>query len=172
MSKFADIEIDPGIIRRAARGDARAHEIIYRAFSAPVYSICLRFTKVPAHAEDLVQETFVRLVRSFGDGEARPGHLRGLVFSIAKNLVIDVYRRRGVRGHGQAEAPDPDALTGDEGPDADEAARAQLGGCVRAMLNTLPDESKDALIAHDIEGTRITDLAEAAGIGESRLRNV
>jgi DNA-directed RNA polymerase specialized sigma24 family protein len=56
MSKFADIDIDPGIIRRAASGDARAHEIIYRAFSTPVYSICLRFTKVPAHAEDLVQE--------------------------------------------------------------------------------------------------------------------
>ena len=56
MSKFADIYIDPGIIKRAAAGDARAHEIIYRAFSAPVYSVCLRFTKVPAHAEDLVQE--------------------------------------------------------------------------------------------------------------------
>ena len=45
MAKFADIEIDPGIIRRAAAGDAKAHEIIYRAFSTPVYSICLRFTK-------------------------------------------------------------------------------------------------------------------------------
>jgi RNA polymerase sigma-70 factor (ECF subfamily) len=64
MSKFADIHIDPGIVRRAAAGDARAHEIIYRAFSAPVYSICLRFTKVPAHAEDLVQETFIEIMRS------------------------------------------------------------------------------------------------------------
>ena len=44
MSKFADIEIDPGIIRRAAKGDVRAHEIISRAFASPVYSICLRFT--------------------------------------------------------------------------------------------------------------------------------
>ncbi len=60
MSKFADINIDDGIIRRAARGDARAHEIIYRAFATPVYAICLRFTKVPAHAEDLVQEPFIR----------------------------------------------------------------------------------------------------------------
>ena len=63
MSKFADIDIDPGIIRRAAKGDARAHEIIYRAFSAPVYSICLRFTKVPAHAEDLTQDVFLGAVR-------------------------------------------------------------------------------------------------------------
>ena len=64
MSKFADIDIDPGIIRRAAKGDVRAHEIIYRAFSSPVYSICLRFTKAPAHAEDLTQETFIEIMRS------------------------------------------------------------------------------------------------------------
>ena len=46
MSKFADIHIDRAIIKRAARGDARAHEILYRAFATPVYSLCLRFTRV------------------------------------------------------------------------------------------------------------------------------
>jgi RNA polymerase sigma-70 factor (ECF subfamily) len=124
-----------------------------------------------ALAEDLVQETFVRLIRAFGDGQAQPSHLRGLVFSIAKNLVIDVYRRRGVRGYGKGEAPDPDALSGDEGPNADQAARDALGGCLKAMVETLPDESKDALIAHDLEGTRIAELAEAAGIGESGMKS-
>ena len=75
MSKFADIVIDKGIIRRAARGDARAHEIIYRAFATPVYSLCLRFTKSPAQAEDLVQETFIEIMRSIAKfrGEAALG---------------------------------------------------------------------------------------------------
>jgi RNA polymerase sigma-70 factor (ECF subfamily) len=75
MSKFADIQIDPAIVKRAARGDSRAHEIIYRAFSAPVYSLCLRFTKVPAQAEDLVQETFIEIMRSIAKfrGEAALG---------------------------------------------------------------------------------------------------
>ena len=49
MSRFADIRIDDSIVKRAARGDVRAYEIIYRAFATPVYSLCLRFTKVPAH---------------------------------------------------------------------------------------------------------------------------
>ena len=64
MSKFADIQIDEAIVRRARRGDARAYEIIYRAFATPVYSLCLRFTKVPAHAEDLLQDTFIEVMRS------------------------------------------------------------------------------------------------------------
>lgn len=75
MSKFADIRIDPAIIKRATRGDAKAHEILYRAFSAPVYSICLRFTRVPAHAEDLLQETFIEVIRNISRfrGEAPVG---------------------------------------------------------------------------------------------------
>ena len=75
MSKFADIQIDAAIIKRAARGDARAHEILYRAFASPVYSLCLRFTRVPAHAEDLVQETFIEVMRSIKQyrGEAAIG---------------------------------------------------------------------------------------------------
>ncbi len=75
MSKFADIQIDPGIVKRAARGDAKAHEIIYRAYSAPVYSVCLRFTRVPAQAEDLLQETFIEVIRSIASfrGEAPLG---------------------------------------------------------------------------------------------------
>ena len=75
MSKFADIEIDPAIVRRAARGDSRAHEIIYRSFATPVYSLCLRFTRVPAHAEDLTQETFIEIMRTIGKfrGDAAQG---------------------------------------------------------------------------------------------------
>ncbi len=55
MSKFIDIQIDPAIVKRAARGECKAHEIIYRSFATSVYSVCLRFTRVPAHAEDLLQ---------------------------------------------------------------------------------------------------------------------
>ena len=75
MSKFSDIQIDAAIVKRAARGDVKAHEILYRAFSAPVYSVCLRFTRVPAQAEDLLQETFMEVIRSISGfrGEAPVG---------------------------------------------------------------------------------------------------
>ena len=75
MSKFADISIDAAIVKRAARGDTKAHEILYRAYSAPVYSVALRFTRVPAQAEDLLQETFIEVMRSIAGfrGEAPVG---------------------------------------------------------------------------------------------------
>jgi RNA polymerase sigma-70 factor (ECF subfamily) len=98
MSKFADIQIDPAIVKRAARGDARAHEIIYRAFSAPVYSICLRFTRVPAQAEDLVQETFIEIMRSIAKfrGEAALGSwIRRIAVSKALMYLRSAWTARG-----------------------------------------------------------------------------
>jgi len=98
MSKFADIEIDKGIIKRAAQGDVRAHEIIYRAFSAPVYSICLRFTKAPAHAEDLVQETFIEIMRSIAKfrGEAALGSwIRRIAVTKSLMFLRSAWTKRG-----------------------------------------------------------------------------
>jgi RNA polymerase sigma-70 factor (ECF subfamily) len=98
MSKFADIQIDPAIVKRAARGDVRAHEIIYRAFAAPVYSICLRFTRVPAQAEDLVQETFIEIMRSIAKfrGEAALGSwIRRIAVSKALMYLRSAWTARG-----------------------------------------------------------------------------
>ena len=98
MSKFADIQIDPSIVKRAARGDVRAHEIIYRAFATPVYSLCLRFTRVPAHAEDLVQETFIEIMRSIAKfrGEAALGSwIRRIAVSKALMFLRSAWTARG-----------------------------------------------------------------------------
>ena len=64
MAGFAGKTIDPGIVERARRGDMRAHESIYRVFSAPVYSLLARMTGSTVTADDLSQETFIEVIRS------------------------------------------------------------------------------------------------------------
>ena len=98
MSKFTDIQIDPAIVKRATRGDAKAHEIIYRAFSAPVYSVCLRFTRIPAQAEDLLQDTFIEVIRSIGQfrAEAPLGiWVRRIAISKALMFLRSAWHKRG-----------------------------------------------------------------------------
>ena len=98
MSKFADILIDPAIVKRATRGDAKAHEILYRAFSAPVYSVCLRFTRVPAQAEDLLQETFIEVIRKIAQfrGDAPVGiWIRRIAVSKALMFLRSAWHARG-----------------------------------------------------------------------------
>jgi RNA polymerase sigma-70 factor (ECF subfamily) len=165
MSRFADIQIDPGIVRRAARGDARAHGIIYKAFSTPVYSICLRFTRVPAHAEDLLQETFIEVMRSIPKfrGEAALGSwIRRIAVSKALMFLRSAWHSRGqsldddweeftpgnATSHGISEKPD-------QAIDLDTA------------LADLPAVSRAVVWLHDIEGFTHKEIATMMGKTES-----
>ncbi len=165
MSKFADIQIDPAIVKKAARGDSKAHEIIYRAFATPVYSICLRFTKVPAHAEDLVQETFIEIMRSIPKfrGEAALGSwIRRIAVTKSLMFLRSAWTKRGqtleddwqdvtegqAASHGISSHPD-DALDLD------------------AALANLPDVSRAVVWLHDVEGFTHKEIAGLMGKTES-----
>lgn len=165
MSKFADIQIDPAIVKRAARGDARAHEIIYCAFAAPVYSLCLRFTRVPAQAEDLVQDTFIEIMRSIAKfrGEAALG---SWVRRIAVSKAL-MYLRSAWTARGQSLGEDwHDVTPGDvskHGVSSDPEAALDLD----AALANLPAVGRTVVWLHDVEGFTHKEIAALMGRTES-----
>ncbi len=148
MSKFADIRIDPAIVKRAARGDARAHEIIYRAFAAPVYSICLRFTRIPAQAEDLVQETFIEIMRSIAKfrGEAALGSWIRRI-AVSKALM---YLRSAWTARGQSLADDWDEVTPGDVASHGVSSRPDVALDLDAALANLPPVSRWPMIGTSI----------------------
>ena len=165
MSKFADIEIDPGIVKRAARGDVRAHEIIYRAFATPVYSICLRFTKAPAHAEDLVQETFIEVMRSIAGfrGEAALGSwIRRIAVSKALMFLRSAWTKRGQSlGDDWHEVTEGQAVSHGVSSHPDDAIDLD------AALANLPDVARAVVWLHDVEGFTHKEIAALMGKTES-----
>lgn len=165
MSKFADIQIDPGIVKRAARGDVRAHEIIYRAFSAPVYSICLRFTRVPAHAEDLLQDTFIEVMRSIGGfrGEASLGSwVRRVAVSKALMFLRSAWHKRG-----QSLDDNWDDVTPGGGEKHGVSGRPDQALDLDAALGSLPPVSRAVVWLHDVEGFTHKEIAGMLGKTES-----
>lgn len=165
MSKFVDIEIDPGVVKLAARGDVRAHEIIYRAFCSPVYSICLRFTRVPAHAEDLLQETFLEVIRSIGAfrGEAPLGAwIRRIAVTKALMFLRSAWLCRG-----QSLDEDWDDVTpGRAGTTAASDTPDQAIDLDQALAN-LPAVSRAVVWLHDVEGFTHKEIAGFMGKTES-----
>ncbi len=164
MSKFVDIQIDDAIIRRASRGDAKAHEIIYRAYSSPVYSVVLRFTRVPAHAEDLLQETFVEVMRSISKfrGDAPLGiWIRRIAISKALMFLRSAWHSRGQSLDDDWEQNLPcRAVSGDSrGPD--DALDLD------AALAELPEVSRAVVWLHDVEGFTHKEIAALMGKTES-----
>jgi len=165
MSKFADIQIDQAIIKRAARGDARAHEIIYRAFATPVYSICLRFTRIPANAEDLVQETFIEIMRSIANfrGEAALGSWIRRI-AVTKSLM---FLRSAWTARSQTLAEGFDDMTAGDNLSHGISRHPDDAMDLDAALANLPDVSRTVVWLHDVEGFTHKEIASFMGKTES-----
>lgn len=165
MSKFADILIDPAIVKRAARGDAKAHEILYRAFSAPVYSVCLRFTRVPAQAEDLLQETFIEVIRKISQfrGDAPVGiWIRRIAVSKALMFLRSAWHARG-----QSLDDDWEEITFDGRASAAGSQRHDQAMDLDAALADLPAVGRTVVWLHDVEGYTHKEIAGLMGKTES-----
>ena len=165
MSKFTDIDIDPAIVKRACAGDAKAHEIIYRAFSAPVYSVCLRFTRVPAHAEDLLQETFIEVIRKIGQfrAEAPLGvWVRRIAVSKALMFLRSAWHQRG-----QSLDDDWEEMTFERRGMPLNPVRQDQAMDLDAALANLPEVSRTVVWLHDVEGFTHKEIATLMGKTES-----
>ena len=165
MGKFADISIDEAIVRRAARGDARAHEIIYRAYATAVYTLCLRFTKVPAHAEDLTQETFIEILRSIATfrGEAALGSwIRRIAVTKALMFLRSAWTARS-----QALADNWDDVTPGDNLSHGISRHPDDAMDLDAALASLPDVTRTVVWLHDVEGFTHKEIASFMGKTES-----
>lgn len=128
-------------------------------------------------AEDIFQEVFYELVDAYR--LMKPVEQVGAwLFRVARNRIIDLFRskRPSVRGNdsmltaedGEAHQwedllPSPDA-----GPEA-AYARSVLLDELDAALEDLPDEQRDAFVAHEIEGRSFKEMSEATGVSVNTL---
>jgi RNA polymerase sigma-70 factor (ECF subfamily) len=165
MSKFADIQIDPAIVKRAAHGDARAHAIIYQAFKTPVYSLSLRFTRVPAHAEDIAQETFIEIMRSISKfrGEAALGSwIRRIAVSKALMFLRSAWTARS-----QSLADDWDDVTPGDAASHGISSHPDDAIDLDAALANLPAVGRTIVWLHDVEGFTHKEIGKMMGRTES-----
>jgi RNA polymerase sigma-70 factor (ECF subfamily) len=84
---------EAGLVRAAQAGDSRAFGEIVTRYQRAIYRVAYGFTRVPADADDLAQETFVRAYQAIG--RFRVGEpLYPWLARIASNLALSLLRRR------------------------------------------------------------------------------
>src|SRR6266850_8250867 len=84
------------LIARAKSGDVEALEALYHAFETPVYNLARRILRHPEDAEDVLQETFLEVVKSIRAYRGE-GHLWGWIRRIAASKALMRIRRDQVR---------------------------------------------------------------------------
>ncbi|HZX23135.1 MAG TPA: RNA polymerase sigma factor [Woeseiaceae bacterium] len=163
MSGFAGISVDEAVIRRARRGDAGAHESLYRALAPAVYTLALRLVKAPAAAEDMLQETFIEVMRSLpryrGDASLATWVRRIAVSKCLMHLRSAWNRRAGEFGDGDSHEPVDGGA-----PVADSVG---LRMDLEAALASLPAESRVVVWLHDVEGYTHREIGMAMQKTES-----
>jgi len=83
-----DMIDDEELLRRCARGDAAAYRELVERVEKPLVNFILRFVGERSVAEDLFQETFVRVVKTLGSFKPEAS-LSTWIFTIARNLSLD-----------------------------------------------------------------------------------
>ena len=158
---------DEVLAAQVARGESSALETLYDRYASTVLGISLRIMGDQAAAEDVLQETFLRVWRGAASYQSQRGSFTGWLFRIARNLAIDAYRRRHIRPRPITDVDDSDSKM-DQVPDpnVDVAEQSQLlleQKQVLSALAGLPRVQRQVIEMAYFYGMTRQEIAEATG---------
>ena len=150
---------DPGVLRKAQRGDERAFSIIVRTYEQPVYNYVLRLTGDRSLAEDLTQEVFLRVFQGL-PGFSLRSRFTTWLFQVTKNRVLDELRALERRPKAVVALEDIPPLEVVDAP----VERAEAIDAVWRAVELLNPDLKMALLLRDIVGLSYAEIAETLEI--------
>jgi RNA polymerase sigma-70 factor (ECF subfamily) len=153
------IQPDPGVLRKAQRGDERAFSLIVRAYETPVFNYVLRLVGDRTLAEDLTQEVFLRVYQGLPGFSLRSKFTTWL-FQVTKNRVLDELRANERRPRSVCTLDDVPPL---EVVDQPMERMEAIDALWRAVEN-LNVDLKMALLLRDVVGLAYTEIADALEI--------
>jgi len=150
---------DPGVLRKAQRGDERAFSIIVRAYQVPVFNYVLRLVGDRALAEDLTQEVFLRVFQGLPRFSLRSKFTTWL-FQVTKNRVLDELRAVERRPRAVVELDDAPSLEVLDAP----FERIEAIDAVWRAVERLNPDLKSALLLRDVVGLSYSEIADSLEI--------
>ena len=155
--------VDELLVARAKAGNEAALEALFRHFEVPVYTLARRLTRTSHDAEDVLQETFLEVLRSIGRFRG-DGSFEGWIRRVAASKALTKLRRQASRA--------PEEELSEELADAVAAERAHGIAAIataperldlQAALARLPDTARAVIWLHDVEGYSHDEIAVMAG---------
>jgi RNA polymerase sigma-70 factor (ECF subfamily) len=132
---------------------------LYRRYAGRVFGFGMKLLGDEGLAEELVQETFVRLWRTAGRFDVRRASVGTYLFTIARTAAVDIRRRPSSRPHDPEPDAESDALVTD-----DEMERLMEGLTVRDALDSLAPAHRTVLTLAYTDGLSHRQIAAKLGI--------
>ncbi len=140
---------------------APAFQDVARELSPSLSSYFERMVGDPATAEDLLQESLLKISKGLVTFEGR-SNLRTWAYTIVTRVVIDYFRRPDQR-RTMVEL-DEEQEPWDLRADISEAFIVdEMNACIREVIDSLPEDYRAALVLHDLEGLTAQETADVCG---------
>lgn len=143
-------------ILNLAGGDNNALEKLYERSRTAVYGLALSIVRHPQDAEDVMQDTYLRIYQGAKSYRAK-GKPMAWILTIARNLALDK-----VRSKSAGELPLVDEWLADPKEDFSESVLDRL--VLRTVLRELPEVERQILILRGVEGLKHREIAKLLGI--------
>ena len=160
---------DPAVVTLARQGSEAAHRELVTRYERPVFSLVFRMVRDRETAEDLAQETFIKVLNNL-DRYSPEFKFSNWLFKIANNLTIDHLRRRRIDTISIEGAPDAvteesaratsiAVVSQDQSP-LEQLESRELGAAIEAAIAGLRPEYRACIMLRHVEDRSYEEIAE------------
>ena len=174
--KYENMKLED-LLLLAKKGDGRAFEQIVLQTERAVYNLALSIVKKKEDAEDVTQETYLRLWRAASEIKLESS-LKLYILRTARNLALDLIRKNSKRDEIDTVILDAEGEfeidIADDSPDSrpDESYLRKIEKeVVRQSIEELPSAAREIIVLRDIEGLSYTEIADMLGLAEGTLKS-
>lgn len=173
MSQKTKISLSEDELVQSIRNkDKIGSEALYDMYSASLYGVIFRIVQHDEIAEDLLQDTFVKIWNSFSSYDATKGRLFTWMINIARNIAIDKTRSKDFRNSSKTEDIENNVLSIDR--QSSNTLNPEILG-LKELVAKLKPEHKIILDMVYFRGFTHTEVSEELeiplGTVKTRLRN-
>ncbi|WP_297090289.1 sigma-70 family RNA polymerase sigma factor [uncultured Draconibacterium sp.] len=164
LSKLNDNEL----VQRFIQGDQESLETLIVRHKSRVFSYILLIVKNQELAEDIFQDTFIKVIRSLKRGKyIENGKFVSWVLRIAHNLIIDHFRKEKLQGTISNDSTDVDIFNSQKFSEQtieDQMVYAQILKEVKHLVNELPEDQQQVIHMRHYMGLSFKEIAEQTDV--------
>ena len=159
---------DQDLVQAYIQGDQSAIETLINRHRSKVYTYILLTIKNQQLAEDLFQETFIKVIQSLRRGKYRDnGRFLSWVIRIAHNLIIDHFRKEKQMNSVSNDDSEVDLFNSKKLSDdniEELIVNSQIKAEIRALINELPDDQREVVLLRHYGGLSFKEIADQTDV--------
>ncbi|MDK2902895.1 MAG: hypothetical protein PWQ93_814 [Clostridiales bacterium] len=161
---------DEELATAAGRGDKAAVEVLVYRYHSSIYKYVYRLTGAEATVEDIVQDTFLHMIRALKRGDM-PQRFKPWLYRIASNLCRDMWRSASYKHEDVRDDMSQIKDMTDSGNMADLMERQELRNKVVDAITALPMDIRQPVVLHFYEGLKIKEISATMDIPEGTVKS-